>query len=206
MSRSLSTITVAVLVALAVGGLAWDLATGGAVAHRIGLSARPSTDAPGFLTPKAASVPAPDLRLQTLDGRHLSLHPDAASLTKTGAESSPSVVLVNFWATWCPPCRREIPDLIELQQSYGDEGLRVIGISLDRGDPEAVRRFAGETGINYPVVIDDGTAAEAFGGVPALPTTYLIGPDGRIRGRVPGLVTRETLTPALRVLLQPAEP
>src|SRR5690606_25202841 len=104
------------------------------------------------------------------------------------AEQRGKVVLINFWATWCAPCRIEIPDLIELQSEYGTDKLMVVGISLDHDGPETVRRFADEVGFNYPILLDEGDVAMQFGGVYALPTAVValaaVRPTARaLRGR-----------------------
>ncbi len=113
-----------------------------------------------------------------------------------------NVIIVNFWATWCGPCRFEIPELIELQNEYRDEGLVVLGISTDEGGFDDVRPFAEEMAINYPLVVDeDGSTSSAFGGIYGLPTTFLVDRNGMIRERVLGLVTRSSLEPRLQILL-----
>jgi thiol-disulfide isomerase/thioredoxin len=89
------------------------------------------------------------------------------------------VVLVNFWATWCPPCREEIPALIALQEKYKNK-LLVVGISEDEIPTEEVRRFAAAQGINYPVAMTTPELRKVFRGVTALPTTFVIDRDGRL--------------------------
>lgn len=89
------------------------------------------------------------------------------------------VVLVNFWATWCPPCRAEIPDLIELQEKYKDS-LVVLGISEDEASPDVVRAFAAQYKMNYFVAMTTPELARVFRGVAALPTTYVIDREGKI--------------------------
>jgi thiol-disulfide isomerase/thioredoxin len=91
------------------------------------------------------------------------------------------VVLVNFWATWCKPCREEIPLLVEFQDRYAGRGLQVLGLALD--DPAPVRAYAAEMGINYPVLVDAMGVAkvqDAYGGNSLLPFSALVGRDGRI--------------------------
>jgi thiol-disulfide isomerase/thioredoxin len=89
------------------------------------------------------------------------------------------VVLVNFWATWCPPCRAEIPDLVALQEKYRGQ-LQIIGVSQDEGSPEVVRRFASEYKINYPIVMLTPELTKHFPNVYALPTTFVIDRETRI--------------------------
>jgi thiol-disulfide isomerase/thioredoxin len=89
------------------------------------------------------------------------------------------VVLLDFWATWCDPCRDEIPHFVELQDKYGDQGLQIIGVSMDDG-PEPVREFHQRFKMNYPVVMGNAKTGELYGGVLGLPIAFLIGRDGRI--------------------------
>ncbi|MGH9864924.1 MAG: redoxin domain-containing protein [Candidatus Acidiferrales bacterium] len=89
------------------------------------------------------------------------------------------VVLLNFWATWCGPCREEIPEMIKLQAQYKDT-LQVIGASEDEAPPEQVAKFAQKAGINYPVIMASAQLEREYGGVAALPTTFVINTDGRI--------------------------
>ncbi len=113
-----------------------------------------------------------------------------------------NVLLVNFWATWCAPCRIEIPELIELQQALSSDSFSVIGIAsvlYEEEHPE-VQAFVEEMGINYPIGLDIKEAARAFGGVYALPTTFIIDRDFIVRHRFTGLPNRP-LRPMIDALL-----
>jgi len=97
------------------------------------------------------------------------------------------VIIVNFWATWCPPCREEIPDLVALQTKYKDK-LQIIGVSQDSGSVEQVKRFAAEHGMNYPTVMSSTELETLFPGVYALPTSFIIDRDGRLAQKHVGLL------------------
>jgi peroxiredoxin len=110
------------------------------------------------------------------------------------------VVLINFWAAWCTPCAEEVPKLVALQDKYGARGLRVIGISMEDRD-SALRDFYRKNNMNYPVVAGNKEIAEAYGGILGLPTTFLIGRDGRIRTKYPGLADFAKLEQEISALL-----
>jgi len=100
------------------------------------------------------------------------------------------VVLINFWATWCGPCRAEIPDLVALQDKYRDR-LQVIGISQDEAPPAVVKRFATEHNINYPVVMTTPEIDKLFPGISALPTSYVVDRDARIVQKHVGMLRKQ---------------
>lgn len=111
---------------------------------------------------------APDFILPQLDGQPLSL-----------SSYRGKVVLLDFWATWCLPCREEIPHFVELQDKYREGGLVIIGVSMDDG-PEPVRPFAQQFRMNYPIVMGNAKIGEEYGGVLGLPIAFLLDRDGRI--------------------------
>jgi thiol-disulfide isomerase/thioredoxin len=113
--------------------------------------------------------------------------PDLSGRALSTTDFKGKVILVNFWATWCPPCRQEIPDLVALQEKYKDS-LQIIGISQDYGSPEQVRRFAESYHINYPIVISTPEIEKLFPSVYALPTTFMVDREGRIAQKHVGLL------------------
>jgi len=117
---------------------------------------------------------------------------DLAGKTVTSEQLKGKVVVVDFWATWCGPCRVEIPGYIEMQKKYGKDGLMIVGVSLDQAGPEVVKAFADKFKINYTIVMGDDAVAQSFGGVEAIPTTFLIDRTGQIRDRKMGAEESET--------------
>jgi thiol-disulfide isomerase/thioredoxin len=134
--------------------------------------------------------PVPPFLVRDLDGNVIST-----------ADWNGKVVLMNFWATWCPPCRVEIPFLIQLQKKYKDDGLLILGISLDDGPADEVKEFAIATGMNYPIVMRSRELLMEFGGVPALPTSFLVNKDGRVVQKHEGLFPGALYETEVRALL-----
>ncbi|MBI2516464.1 MAG: TlpA family protein disulfide reductase [Opitutae bacterium] len=133
---------------------------------------------------------APRWELRDLDGKVVS-----------SDQFKGKVVILDFWATWCPPCRAEIPGFVELQKTYGEKGLVVVGVSFDRDEPAAVKKFVERFGMNYPVLRGTGQFAETFGGVSALPTTFIIDRQGRIVATHVGFTERQEFEDAIKPLL-----
>ena len=133
--------------------------------------------------------PVPPFLLQDLDGNVVST-----------AQWQGKVVILNFWATWCPPCREEIPILTELAKKYKDS-LLIVGVSVDDGSPDDVREFAKAFHMNYPVVMWSHELVSEYGGVPALPTTFLINKDARIVQKHEGLYPPEVYDTEIRALM-----
>lgn len=137
-----------------------------------------------FRQPKAV----PDFTVKAIDGQLIRL-----------GDLRGKVVLINFWATWCPPCRAEIPDLIQLQRKYKDR-LVVLGVSEDDDGPEVVKRFATEHKINYPIVMSTPEISRAFPGVSSLPTTFLLDRQGLVVQRHLGLLAPRLTDLEVRVV------
>ncbi len=114
------------------------------------------------------------------------------------------VTLINFWATWCGPCKRELPDLIALSKEMADKNVKVLGISTDRGSNviEEVRSFVAEYGISFQIVISNEDIEEAYGNVRVIPTTFLIDADGKIAQTMVGIRSKQQLIEAINTLLK----
>jgi thiol-disulfide isomerase/thioredoxin len=111
-------------------------------------------------------------------------------------------LLVTFFATWCPPCLREIPALVELQQEFAAKGFSVIGLSLDQGGGTEVAKLVERQAINYPVLMANAETAENFGGVFNIPVSFLVNKSGNVVKRYPGLVPHSTLAKDVRSVLE----
>jgi thiol-disulfide isomerase/thioredoxin len=133
--------------------------------------------------------PAPALTLKDLDGKPLSLD-----------SSRGKVTIITFWATWCPPCRAEIPDLIDLQKKYAGK-LQILGLSVDDEAPANLKKFVQVMGINYPVAVAPPEVGELYGGIPALPTTFVLDTQGRIVQKHVGLKDADLYELEIRSLL-----
>ncbi len=136
---------------------------------------------------------APDFELKSIDGKSYKL-----------ADLRGKAVLLNFWATWCPPCKIEIPWFIELQRQYADQGLVVVGVAMDddTNKQKVVSEFASQMKIDYPILLGTDQVADQYGGVDALPTTFFIGRDGKIVRRVMGLAGHSEFEEAIQAALK----
>ncbi len=132
--------------------------------------------------------PAPEVVAKTLEGDRFRL-----------ADHRGEVVVVNVWATWCAPCRVEMPGFVDLQDSFRDEGVQFVGIAVDRDGAAAVRPFVEEQGVNFPQIANPSVAARHFPGE-VVPRTYLIDKRGRIRYRHTGVMLKWALDDALKQL------
>lgn len=136
------------------------------------------------------SVTAPDFNLPTTDGKMLRL-----------SDYRGKVVIIDFWATWCPPCRKGIPDLIDIKKKYGPKGVEIIGVSVDTDTKNEVIPFIKEKGINYPVVYGNQNVYMQYGGIRAIPTTFVIDKEGKIVASYEGLVPKVTYENHIKKIL-----
>ena len=134
--------------------------------------------------------PAPPFEVVTLDGDTLRL-----------ADLHGQVVLLNFWATWCAPCRLEMPGFQRVWEDYRDQGVVLVGLSTDRGVRSDVEEWVRRRGITYPIAFAPGSVVREYGGARVLPTSILIGPDGRIAHRVEGFYAEPALRAAIGRLM-----
>ena len=136
----------------------------------LGLSLFAAATLPAQETHALVNQAAPAWKLKNLEGKDVSF-----------ADFKGKVVVIDFWATWCGPCRMEIPGYVELQKKYGKDGLVIVGIAYNESKGAAhVKSFAEKNGMNYIIVMGDEGVAEAFGGIEGIPTTFLINREGRI--------------------------
>lgn len=138
----------------------------------------------------AYGTPAPDFTLESLDGKQVTL---------SGFKGK--AVLVNFWATWCDPCKVETPWLVELQNQYGSQGLQVVGVAMDDSGKDEIARFAKQMGMNYPVLLGKEAVGDAYGGVAYLPESFFIGRDGKVVDKIMGLRGKDEIEDAIRKAL-----
>jgi cytochrome c biogenesis protein CcmG/thiol:disulfide interchange protein DsbE len=164
---------------------------GGAAAY-FGL--QPAPKAPDGVAGAAGGRPqqggtVPDFTLPSVPG---------GTTVSLGAQKG-KVVLVNFWATWCPPCRGEVPEFVKVQQELGPKGFQILGLSLDDG-PDPVVDFIKAQGINYPVAMG-AEMAGPYGGVNAIPSSFLLDRQGKLVQHFEGAIDGDTLRKAVEALL-----
>jgi thiol-disulfide isomerase/thioredoxin len=133
---------------------------------------------------------APDFELQTLDGRSLRL----SSLRG-------KAVLLNFWATYCSPCKVEMPWFVELQKEYGPQGFQIIGVAMDDASTDDIAKFAKDMGVNYPILLGKEAVGLSYGGVNVLPTTFFLDRDGKVIAREFGLQSRSVFVDHIKEAL-----
>jgi len=145
------------------------------------------------LVGKVQGLAAPDFTLVSLDGNKVKL-----------SDYRGKAVLLNFWATWCPPCKVEMPWFEDLQKQYAKDGLVVLGVAMDDSKPDTIAKYASELGVNYPVLLGTDKVSDDYGDVQYLPTTFYIGRDGNIVDKMTGLLDRKDVEDAVRKALATA--
>jgi thiol-disulfide isomerase/thioredoxin len=139
-----------------------------------------------------AAVMPPEWSLKDMDGK-----------TVHSTDFKGKVVILDFWATWCGPCQAEIPSFIALQKQYAKQGLVVVGLSVDQEGADVVKPFAQKLGMNYPVVLTDEKTQEAFGGIEAVPTTFIVDREGHIVKEHTGFADKDEFENEIKPLLNP---
>jgi peroxiredoxin len=133
---------------------------------------------------------APDFELPTIDGGNLKL----SSLRG-------KAVLLNFWATYCEPCKVEMPWFVELQKQYGPQGFQVVGVAMDDASAGDIVAFAKKMGVNYPILVGQESVGQSYGGIPVLPTTFFIDRNGKVIAREFGLQSRSVFVDHIKQAL-----
>jgi len=133
---------------------------------------------------------APDFELPALDGKNLKL-----------SDLRGKAVLLNFWATYCGPCKVEMPWFVELQKEYGPQGFQIVGVAMDDASTEDIAKFAKEMGVNYPILIGKESVGQSYGGVSVLPTTFFLDRDGKLIAREFGLQSRSVFVDHIKKAL-----
>ena len=145
----------------------------------------------GSLTTRLTqSSPAPDFSLESLDGKTTRL-----------SDFRGKAVLLNFWATWCGPCKIEMPWFVDFQKQYGSQGLQIVGVAMDDASKEDIGKFARDMGVNYPILIGKEAVGDQYGGIPGLPETFLIARDGKIVDKIIGLRGKAEIEDAIKKAL-----
>ena len=135
-------------------------------------------------------IRAPQFELRDINGRTVRL-----------SDYQGKVVLINFWATWCPPCRAEMPDLVRLQREYRKKGFQIIGITYPPERKDRVRRFARSLKVNYPIILGTRQLKVRFSSDETLPLTIVIDRDGKVSNIIVGILLREEFDEKIRPLL-----
>jgi thiol-disulfide isomerase/thioredoxin len=156
------------------------------------MARRPGPQAPSIL---GKTTPAPDFTLESLDGKNMRL-----------SDFRGKAVLLNFWATWCAPCKIEMPWFVDLQKEYGPQGLQIVGVAMDDSSAEDIAKFAKDMGVNYPVLLGKEAVGDEYGGVPALPESFFIGRDGKIVDKIIGLKGKGEIEDSIKKALDTSAP
>ena len=137
-----------------------------------------------------AADPAPNFSLQSQDGKTIELKKLAGK-----------AVVVNFWATWCGPCRAEIPGMVKVYEKYKGKGLEIVGISLDRGGWDDVKPYLAKNKISYPIVVAGQELTDAYGGIRSIPTSFFVDRKGNIVSKHVGALSEEAFEKAVKEIL-----
>ena len=141
-------------------------------------------------TPKSGSV-APDFTLPDLKGKKIQL-----------SSFRGKAVVIDFWATWCEPCKIEMPWLVDLQKKYGPQGLQVLGVAMDDADEQTIQEFARKMGVNYPVLKGTEAVADSYGGLDGLPAAFFVDRSGKIVDVAVGLESQSVLEESVKRSLE----
>jgi peroxiredoxin len=161
-----------------------------------GCAPSPRADRKAAVKPEKERRPAPEFALKDADGRTVRL-----------SDYRGKVILLDFWATWCGPCKIEIPWFVDFERKHKDRGFAVIGVSMDEEGWDVIKPFTSKMGVNYRMLLGDDSTAQLYGGVEALPTTFLIDREGRIAAVHIGLASKSEFENGIEDLLQaPAAP
>jgi thiol-disulfide isomerase/thioredoxin len=144
-----------------------------------GIHAARKNRAAGSVSGELRGQAAPDFELQSLEGQNVKL-----------SDFRGKAVLLNFWATWCGPCKIEMPWFVELQREFGPQGFQIVGVAMDDASNEDIAKFTREMGVNYPILLGKEAVGQSYGGVGVLPTTFFIDRDGKLVAREFGLHSR----------------
>src|SRR5580704_17999865 len=140
--------------------------------------------------PQTKGDTIPDFTLQSLDGKNTRL-----------SDFRGQAVLLNFWATWCAPCKIEMPWFVELQKQYGPQGFQIVGVAMDDASAKEIADFAKEMGVNYPILLGQESVGQSYGGVSVLPTTFFLDRDGKLTAREFGLQSRSVFVDHIKKAL-----
>jgi cytochrome c-type biogenesis protein len=138
---------------------------------------------------------APDFTLESLDGKSMRL-----------SDLRGKAVLLNFWATWCGPCKIEMPWFVDFQKQYGSQGLQIVGVAMDDASKADIAKFAKDMGVNYPILIGKESVGDQYGGVPALPESFVISRDGKIMDKIIGLRGKAEIEDSIKKALNTQPP
>jgi thiol-disulfide isomerase/thioredoxin len=160
-----------------------------------GIHAARKNRASGSISGELRGQVAPDFELQALDGKNVKL-----------SDFRGKAVLLNFWATWCGPCKIEMPWFVELQKEYGPQGFQIIGVAMDDASNDDIAKFARQMGVNYPILLGKEAVGQSYGGVNVLPTTFFVDRDGKLVAREFGLQSRSVFVDHIKEALGQGQP